>query len=317
MLVSVPVELRQCVRLVELSLEHNTLDRPLLDFRTMADYKFQGYSVIHSSSFLRSCHYTSFNTCPLPIKIVADENLRSVNMQIKMENSSYFGASRHNLSAFLSIFRFHLVITFASLCTGQDNIARLVDVDMISSDDRHLLMKCDILQPIDVSCPRRTGFHAADVYCWQAGAIVANNPSIFTIREAQLLWPDTKIDCLVSISCGSFTYKDIISYWRIKFRDLNFLKERKGGWRYVDTGQVLVESACSVDRLEALSTLLPMLPEMQYFRFNPVYFQLIEADVLPAPFLKLPLTYGHGSSRNCNCLSPAYGLSWSHTCMSL
>lgn len=33
---------------------------------------------------------------------------------------------------------------------------------------------------------------------------------------------------------------------------------------------MLIESACSVDRVEeALSTLLPMLPEMQYYRFNP------------------------------------------------
>lgn len=33
---------------------------------------------------------------------------------------------------------------------------------------------------------------------------------------------------------------------------------------------MLIESACSVDRVEeALSTLLPMLPEMHYFRFNP------------------------------------------------
>ncbi|OMO98487.1 putative 1-phosphatidylinositol-4-phosphate 5-kinase [Corchorus olitorius] len=121
----------------------------------------------------------------------------------------------------------------------------------------------------------RNGFCLSDVYCWQDGAIVAKNPNLFTIRRAQLLWPDTNIDCLVSICCGSFTYKDIISYWRIKFRDFNFLKERKGGWRYVDTGQVLIESACSVDGVEeALSTLLPMLPEIQYFQFNPVYFQL-------------------------------------------
>lgn len=83
---------------------------------------------------------------------------------------------------------------------------------------------------------------------------MANNPTIFAIREAQLLWPDTKIDCLVSIGCGSVP-----------------TKIRKGGWRYMDTGQVLVESSCSVDRVEeALSTLLPMLPEMHYFRFNPV-----------------------------------------------
>ncbi len=44
----------------------------------------------------------------------------------------------------------------------------------------------------------------------------------------------------------------------------------KGGWRYLDTGQVLIESACSVERTEeALDTLLPMLPGLQYFRFNP------------------------------------------------
>ncbi|KAK4258981.1 hypothetical protein QN277_005366 [Acacia crassicarpa] len=93
-----------------------------------------------------------------------------------------------------------------------------------------------------------------DVNRWQDGAIVANNPTIFAIREAQLLWPDTKIDCLISIGCGSVP-----------------TKLRKGGWRYLDTGQVLIESACSVDRVEeALSTLLPMIPEIQYFRFNPV-----------------------------------------------
>ncbi|KAF7149753.1 hypothetical protein RHSIM_Rhsim02G0110400 [Rhododendron simsii] len=92
------------------------------------------------------------------------------------------------------------------------------------------------------------------VHRWQDGAIVANNPTIFAIREAQLLWPDTKIDCLVSIGCCSVP-----------------TKIRKGGWRYLDTGQVLIESACSVDRVEeALSALLPMLPEIHYFRFNPV-----------------------------------------------
>jgi hypothetical protein len=33
---------------------------------------------------------------------------------------------------------------------------------------------------------------------------------------------------------------------------------------------VLIESACSVERVEeTLDTLIPMLPEMQYFRFNP------------------------------------------------
>ncbi|KAI4312011.1 hypothetical protein MLD38_036870 [Melastoma candidum] len=112
-----------------------------------------------------------------------------------------------------------------------------------------------------------------DINRWQDGAIVANNPAIFAIREAQQLWPDTRIDCLVSIGCGSVA-----------------TKVRKGGWRYLDTGQVLIESACTVDRVEeALSTLLPMLPEIHYFRFNPVDercgMELDETD--PAVWLKL------------------------------
>ncbi|CAN1196966.1 Phospholipase A I [Linum perenne] len=115
--------------------------------------------------------------------------------------------------------------------------------------------------------------YSDDINRWQDGAIVANNPTIFAIREAQLLWPDTRIDCLVSVGCGSVP-----------------TKPRKGGWRYLDTGQVLIESACSVDRVEeALSTLLPMLPEIQYFRFNPVDercdMELDETD--PAVWLKL------------------------------
>ncbi|RWR85093.1 phospholipase A I isoform X1 [Cinnamomum micranthum f. kanehirae] len=112
-----------------------------------------------------------------------------------------------------------------------------------------------------------------DLNRWQDGAIVANNPTIFAIREAQLLWPDTRIDCLVSIGCGSVP-----------------TKARKGGWRYLDTGQVLIESACSVERVEeALNSLLPMLPEIRYFRFNPVDercgMELDETD--PAIWLKL------------------------------
>ncbi|KAK7359751.1 hypothetical protein VNO77_01716 [Canavalia gladiata] len=112
-----------------------------------------------------------------------------------------------------------------------------------------------------------------DINRWQDGAIVANNPTIFAIREAQLLWPDTKIDCLVSLGCGSIP-----------------TRVRKGGWRYLDTGQVLIESSCSVERVEeALSTLLPMLPEIQYFRFNPVDercdMELDETD--PTIWLKL------------------------------
>ncbi|KAL7588776.1 hypothetical protein Lser_V15G36611 [Lactuca serriola] len=41
------------------------------------------------------------------------------------------------------------------------------------------------------------------VFRWKDGAIVANNPTIFAIREAHHLWPYAKIDALVSIGCCS------------------------------------------------------------------------------------------------------------------
>jgi hypothetical protein len=50
---------------------------------------------------------------------------------------------------------------------------------------------------------------------------------------------------------------------------------------------VLIESACSVDRVEeALSTLLPMLPEIHYFRFNPGNFGVTYNDKKKGRFCK-------------------------------
>lgn len=51
---------------------------------------------------------------------------------------------------------------------------------------------------------------SAGVYRWQDGAIVANNPTMFALREAQLLWPDAKIDTLVSIGCCTVPTKVIV-----------------------------------------------------------------------------------------------------------
>ncbi|KAH0434766.1 hypothetical protein IEQ34_026761 [Dendrobium chrysotoxum] len=126
---------------------------------------------------------------------------------------------------------------------------------------------------------------ADDLNRWQDGAILANNPTIFAIREAQLLWPDARIDCLVSVGCCSVP-----------------TKVRKGGWRYLDTGQVLIESACSVERVEeTMDTLMPLLPDMQYFRFNPVDercgMELDETD--PAVWLKLEAATDEYIQKSC------------------
>ncbi|KAM2707623.1 hypothetical protein EV1_036581 [Malus domestica] len=185
MLVSVPLELRQCVGLVELSLEHNKLVRPLLDFRAMAELRVlrlfgNPLEFLPEILPLHKLHHLSLAN----IRIVADDNLRSVNVQIEMENSSYFGASRHKLSAFFSlIFRFsschHPLLASALAKIMQDQGNRVVVgkdenavrqlISMISSDNRHVvekacsalsslaadvsvamqLMKSDIMQPIE------------------------------------------------------------------------------------------------------------------------------------------------------------------------
>ncbi|KAA8520041.1 hypothetical protein F0562_014285 [Nyssa sinensis] len=118
------------------------------------------------------------------IRIVADENLRSVNVQIEMENSSYFGVSRHKMSVFFSLM-FHfsscdhplLASALAKIMQEQGNYVVVAKdenavcqlLSMISSDNRHVveqacsalwsvasdvsaamqLMKSDIMQPIE------------------------------------------------------------------------------------------------------------------------------------------------------------------------
>lgn len=43
----------------------------------------------------------------------------------------------------------------------------------------------------------------------------------------------------------------------------------------MDTGQVLIESACSVERAEeALDALLPLVDGIRYFRFNPGWLNI-------------------------------------------
>lgn len=50
----------------------------------------------------------------------------------------------------------------------------------------------------------------AETNRWQDGAIVANNPAVIAIREAQLLWPDIPIASLVSIGCGNLPAKVLL-----------------------------------------------------------------------------------------------------------
>lgn len=90
---------------------------------------------------------------------------------------------------------------------------------------------------------------------FQDGAAIANNPALLALQEARALWPDVPIDCLVSLGCGGTPLQ----------------KRERSMSAYLETGNVLIESACSVERTDAaLCTLLPMIPGIRYFRFNPV-----------------------------------------------
>lgn len=86
---------------------------------------------------------------------------------------------------------------------------------------------------------------------FQDGAATANNPSILAIQQARLLWPDTHIEALVSIGSGTVPVH----------------RREKSMSAYVDTGNVLIESACSVDKAAgALAALAPLIPGLTYHR---------------------------------------------------
>ncbi|KAK9267198.1 hypothetical protein L1049_009618 [Liquidambar formosana] len=95
-----------------------------------------------------------------------------------------------------------------------------------------------------------------DANRWQDGAIVANNPTVFAIREAQLLWPDTRIDCLVSIGCGSVP-----------------TKVRKGGWRYLDTGQLMNVVVMELDETDPAVWLKLEATTKEYIQNNSQAFK--------------------------------------------
>ena len=89
--------------------------------------------------------------------------------------------------------------------------------------------------------------------------MTCNNPAMLGVMEARRLWPDRPIDCVVSLGSGVFERRS---------RDAS---STLSGGRLNDLQKVVLESCCSVDRVdESLRTLLPLIPGAKYFRFNPV-----------------------------------------------
>lgn len=74
---------------------------------------------------------------------------------------------------------------------------------------------------------------------WQDGAIVANNPVLFALQEAALLWPEERVATVVSVGTGTVVIKprEISSYLP---------------GRVLDAGSVLVESALDVLKADSV-----------------------------------------------------------------
>ena len=60
---------------------------------------------------------------------------------------------------------------------------------------------------------------------FQDGAATANNPAAIALTEARLLWPDARIDCLVSLGSGAVPPA----------------RRERSMSAYLDTGSVLIE----------------------------------------------------------------------------
>ena len=84
---------------------------------------------------------------------------------------------------------------------------------------------------------------------FQDGAVTCNNPGMLAVMEARRLWPDANIDVVVSLGSGVFQRRQ---------RDAS---STLAGGRLNDLQKVVLESCCSVDRVdESLRTLLPLVP---------------------------------------------------------
>ena len=111
--------------------------------------------------------------------------------------------------------------------------------------------------------------------------MTANNPALVAIQEARLLWPDHRIDTLVSLGVGvapparrekvcKCACTHVRSGLRVRLSPASTHRCcccHQGLSGFLETGSILIESSTTVQRAhEALSTLLPLVPGCRYFR---------------------------------------------------
>lgn len=111
-----------------------------------------------------------------------------------------------------------------------------------------------------------------DNHVHQDGGLLINNPAAIAIHEAQLLWPDEPIQCLVSIGCGKYTPA--------------FVDTSPDGLGTVGTAPKgtslrmkltsLIESATDTEVVHRL--LQDLLPSGTYYRMNPTLSEWMSLD---------------------------------------
>ncbi|KAI6656777.1 Calcium-independent phospholipase A2-gamma-like [Oopsacas minuta] len=113
---------------------------------------------------------------------------------------------------------------------------------------------------------------------FQDGGLVANNPSALAIHEASILWPEHKIQCLVSIGTGKMSnFESLVETASSSSDD----KDSQGINILSITDKLRVLFYCitssSNGTHDTLSDLLPMLG-VPYFRLNPGFSKEVPMD---------------------------------------
>ncbi|XP_071499403.1 uncharacterized protein [Diadema antillarum] len=94
-----------------------------------------------------------------------------------------------------------------------------------------------------------------DDFVFQDGGVLTNNPSALGIHESKLLWPDTPVQCLVSLGTGRY----------------DPVEEGVESSEYSSLKKKLYQFMISATDTEAVhTTLQDLLPQGSYFRFNPL-----------------------------------------------
>ncbi|XP_078595081.1 calcium-independent phospholipase A2-gamma-like [Branchiostoma floridae x Branchiostoma japonicum] len=95
----------------------------------------------------------------------------------------------------------------------------------------------------------------------QDGGVLVNNPCAVAIHESKLLWPDTPLQCVVSVGMGRYEPDNVTSSSSLNLRT----KLSK-----------VVESATNTEDIHRV--LHDLLPPSTYFRFNPYMSEDLAID---------------------------------------